>query len=138
MCFFFLLFVLYMPLLAFVCIGFNKGCFLRSRCSNGMWCPDDMGRESWDWVGPPTRVEWRLLACQNGASPDCIIIVVVLCCMLLCCCVLCCCVVVLLCCCVVVLLCCCVVVWCGVCVCVVCRVLLCCCVVVLLCCCVVV
>ena len=23
------------------------------------------------------RVEWRLLACENGASPDCIIVVVV-------------------------------------------------------------
>ena len=22
------------------------------------------------------RVEWRLLACENGASPDCIIVVV--------------------------------------------------------------
>ena len=18
-----------------------------------MWCPDDIGRDSWDWVGPP-------------------------------------------------------------------------------------
>ena len=25
------------------------------------------------------RVGWRLLACQNGASPDCIIVVVVCC-----------------------------------------------------------
>ena len=52
-----------------------------------MWCPDDKGRDSWDWVGPPaweraastpqSGVEWRLLACYNGASPDCIIVVVV-------------------------------------------------------------
>ena len=28
-------------------------CFLRSRCSMEMWCPDDIGRDSWDWVGPP-------------------------------------------------------------------------------------
>ena len=32
---------------------FNKRCFLRSRCSMEMWCPDEKGRESWDWVGPP-------------------------------------------------------------------------------------
>ena len=36
-----------------------------------MWCPDDMGRDSWDWVGPPA---WRR-ACFNspewggGSSP---------------------------------------------------------------------
>ena len=60
-------------------------CFLRNRCSMEMWCPDDVGRDSGDWVGPPAwesmlqlpRVEWRPLACQNGASPDCIIVVVV-------------------------------------------------------------
>ena len=28
-------------------------CFLRSRCSMEKWCPDDIGRDSWDWVGPP-------------------------------------------------------------------------------------
>ena len=36
-----------------------------------MWCPDDMGRDSWDWVGPPA---WER-ACFNspvwggGSSP---------------------------------------------------------------------
>ena len=36
-----------------------------------MWCPDDIGRESWDWVGPPA---WGR-ACFNppewggGSSP---------------------------------------------------------------------
>ena len=45
-----------------------------------MWCPDDMGRDGWDWVGLPAwgelpRVGWRLLACFNGASPDCIVVV---------------------------------------------------------------
>ena len=46
-------------------------CFLRSRCSMEMWCPDDMGRDSWEWVGPPTweraclnSPEWR-----GGSSP---------------------------------------------------------------------
>ena len=29
-------------------------CFLPCRCSMEMWCPDDIGRDSWDWVGPPT------------------------------------------------------------------------------------
>ena len=43
----------YVPLLAFVS-GFNKRCFLRGRCSMEMWCPDDIGRDSWDWVGPHT------------------------------------------------------------------------------------
>ena len=61
-------------------------CFLRSRCSMEMWCPDDIGRDSWDRVGPParresmiqlSRVGWRLLACENGASPDCLVVVVV-------------------------------------------------------------
>ena len=50
-----------------------------------MWCPDDIGRDSWDWVGPPAWVR----ACFNspewsgGSSlvkteppPDCIIDVV--------------------------------------------------------------
>ena len=46
-------------------------CFLRSRCSMEMWCPDDIGRDSWDWVGPPA---WAR-ACFNspewggGSSP---------------------------------------------------------------------
>ena len=46
-------------------------CFLRSRCSMEMWCPDDIGRDGWDWVGPPAWVR----ACFNspewggGSSP---------------------------------------------------------------------
>ena len=46
-------------------------CFLRSRCSMEMWCPEDIGRDSWDWVGPPA---WER-ACFNsqewggGSSP---------------------------------------------------------------------
>ena len=58
----------YVLLLALVS-EFN--CFLRSRCSMEMWCPDDMGRDSWDWVGPPAWVrawvnspEWG-----GGSSP---------------------------------------------------------------------
>ena len=65
----------------FSCISFKKfsllvsvsefNCFLRSRCSIEMWCLDDIGRDSWDWVGPPAWVR----ACFNspewggGASP---------------------------------------------------------------------
>ena len=65
----------------FSCISFNFflmlelasefDCLLRSRCSMEMWCPDDTGRDSWDWVGPPA---WRR-ACFNspewsgGSSP---------------------------------------------------------------------
>ena len=30
-------------------------CFLRSPCSMEMWCRDDIGRDSWDLVGPPAR-----------------------------------------------------------------------------------
>ena len=41
-----------MPLQAFV-LRFSKICFLSSRCSTEMWCLDDTGRDSWDWVGPP-------------------------------------------------------------------------------------
>ena len=36
---------------------FNFRCFLRSRCSMEMWCSDDTGRDSWDWVGPPNLGE---------------------------------------------------------------------------------
>ena len=58
----------YVLLLALVS-EFN--CFLRCRCSMEMWCPDDIGRDSWDWVGPPAWVR----ACFNspewsgGSSP---------------------------------------------------------------------
>ena len=44
-----------------------------------MWCPDDIGRDSWDWVGPPTwEREWGggSSPVKNGASPDCIIVAV--------------------------------------------------------------
>ena len=77
-CFLFLVFLSIFSLLALLS-EFNCGCFLRCRCFMEMWCPDDIGRDSWDWVGPPAweesmlqflRVGWRLLACQNGASPD--------------------------------------------------------------------
>ena len=64
-------------------------CFLRGRCSMEMWFPGDMGRDSWDWVGPPAwgracfnSPEWgggssrrkRIVAKENGASLDWIIV----------------------------------------------------------------
>ena len=58
----------YVLLLALVS---ESNCFLRSRCSMEMWCPDDIGRDSWDWVGPAA---WER-ACFNspewggGSSP---------------------------------------------------------------------
>ena len=46
---------------------FNRRRFLRGRCSMEMWCPDDIGWDSWDWVGklslpsvPPTRPQGPL------------------------------------------------------------------------------
>ena len=54
-----------------LCIRVYQRCFLRSWCSMEMWCLDDTGRDSWDWVGPPA---WRR-ACFNspewgaGSSP---------------------------------------------------------------------
>ena len=57
--------------LFFICFSFlafesefNKRCFLRSRCSMEMWCLDDTGRDSWDWVGPPA---WAR-ACFNSSE----------------------------------------------------------------------
>ena len=67
--FFFLVFCFKYVLLLALVSEFN--CFLRRRCSVEMWCPDDIGRDSWDWVGPPT---WER-ACFNspewggGSSP---------------------------------------------------------------------
>ena len=89
---FFLFFSECVPLLAFV-LGFNKRCFLRSRCSMEMWCPDNTGRDSSGLVGPPSRErawfnspDWggsssrrtRTVAKENGASLDWIIVVLVL------------------------------------------------------------
>ena len=41
---------------------FFQICFIAG--SMEMWCPDDTGRDSWDWVGPPA---WGR-ACFN--SPE--------------------------------------------------------------------
>ena len=43
----------YVSLLALVA-ELNCRCFLCTRCSTEKWCPDEQGRDSRDWVGPPT------------------------------------------------------------------------------------
>ena len=48
--FFFLVFLSNIFFLLALVSEFN--CFLRCRCSMEMWCPDDIGRDSWDSVGP--------------------------------------------------------------------------------------
>ena len=57
-----------------------------------MWCPDDIGRDCWDWVGPPAwgRACFNSPEWSGGSSPvktepppDCIVVVVVVCCVLL-------------------------------------------------------
>ena len=55
--------------ISFTCVSllalaskFNFRCFLRCRCFMEMWCPDDIGRDSWDWLGPPAWVR----ACFNS------------------------------------------------------------------------
>ena len=118
-----------MPLPALVS-RFNKRCFLRSRCSMEMWCPDDtglagiglghlLGREH-DST-PQSGVEApRLLKRSLSRLYCCCFVVLLFCCVLLCCCV-----VVLLCCCVVVLLCVVVCYCCCCCCCCCCCVLMC-------------
>ena len=52
--FFFAFSFKYISLLASVSEIYSR-CVLCSRCSMKMWRPDDIGRDSQDWVGPPTR-----------------------------------------------------------------------------------
>ena len=64
----------YVLLLALVS-EFN--CFLCSRCFMEMWCLDDIGRDSWDWVGPPAWVRACFNSPEWGGGPDCIVVVLV-------------------------------------------------------------
>ena len=90
--FFFLVFLS----IFFLALVSEFDCFLRGRCSMEMWCPDDIGRDSWDWVGPPAWVR----ACFNspewggGSSPvkteplqNVLLLLLLLVVVLLCCCV---------------------------------------------------
>ena len=67
--FFFLVFLSNIFFLLALVSEFN--CFFRCRYSMEMWCPDDIGRDSWDWVWPSA---WEK-ACFNstewgeGSSP---------------------------------------------------------------------
>ena len=69
--FFFSFFLYFFQIFLLLALVSEFNCFLRGRCSMEMWCPDDIGRDSWDWVGPPAW--WR--ACFNspewggGSSP---------------------------------------------------------------------
>ena len=62
--FFFSFFLYFFQIFLLLASVSEFNCFLRSRCSMEMWCADDIGRDSWDWVGPPA---WGR-ACFN--SPE--------------------------------------------------------------------
>ena len=68
---FFSFFLFFFQIFFLLALVSEFNCFLRGRCSMEMWCPDDIGRDSWDWVGPPAWVR----ACFNspewggGSSP---------------------------------------------------------------------
>ena len=62
---------------------FNR--FLRSRCSMEMWCHVDIGRDSWDRVGPPAREracfnspEWGGSSSPVGTEPHQIVLLLLL------------------------------------------------------------
>ena len=49
-----------------------------------MWCPDDVGgiagiwATTWETMIQLPTVGWTLFACQNGASPGCVVVVCVI------------------------------------------------------------
>ena len=51
--FFFSVFLYFFQIFFLLALVSEFNCFLRSRCSMEMCCRDDIGRDSWDWVGPP-------------------------------------------------------------------------------------
>ena len=55
----------------FLALTSEFNCFLRSRCSMEMWCPDDTRRDSWDGVGPPAwgRACFNSPEWSGGSSP---------------------------------------------------------------------
>ena len=78
----------------FLCFFFLLSVVRTVATTGEMLCLDDIGRDSWDWVGPPTlerarfnSPEWGASSSpvKNGASPDCIIVVVGCCFVVVCC-----------------------------------------------------
>ena len=69
--FFFSLFLYFFQIFFLLALVSEFNCFLRSRCSMEMWCPDDIGRESWDQVGPPAlgRACFNSPEWGGGSSP---------------------------------------------------------------------
>ena len=58
-----------------------------------MWCPDDIGRDSWDWVGPPAwgracfnSPEWGGSSSPVKTEPPQIVLLLLLLLLLLLCC----------------------------------------------------
>ena len=49
-------------------LRFNCRCFLLGRCSMEMWCPDDIGRDS--WVGLGHLLDSTL---QSGVEAPCLL-----------------------------------------------------------------
>ena len=93
---FFLMFLSFSSFL-FSCISFKYvlllalvsefNCFLRSLRSMEMWCADDIGRDSWDWVGPPAwgracfnSPEWGGGSSPVKTEPPQIVLLLLLCC----------------------------------------------------------
>ena len=67
---FFFSFFLYFFQIFFLLASVSEfNCFLRSRCSMEMWCLDDIGRDSWDWVGPPAWERACFKCPEWGAEP---------------------------------------------------------------------
>ena len=88
---FFSFFLYFFQICLLLALVSEFNCFLRSRCSMEMWCPDDIGRDSWDWVGPPAWVracfnspEWGGSSSPVKTEPLHIVFLLLLCCR--CCC----------------------------------------------------
>ena len=83
-CFFYFFFILVFLSTMFhlqaLTSNFNKRCFICSRCSMEMWCPDDVGQDSWDWVGPPTweRACFNPPECGGGCSCQIVLLLLLL------------------------------------------------------------
>ena len=68
--FFFFFFYFFLKIFSSYVFFFSSIC-IRGRCSMEMWCPDDIGRDSWEWVGPPAwwRARFNSPEWGGGSSP---------------------------------------------------------------------